>query len=81
MHFDSSTGTDPDGTIASYAWTFGDGGNSTDANPAHVYTANGTYPVKLTVTDNRGGTNSVTKNVTVRKNAAPTASFTTTVTG
>lgn len=34
----------------SYAWTFGDGGTSTLANPSHTYTAAGTYPVVLTVT-------------------------------
>ncbi len=45
---DASTG----GT--SWAWTFGDGGTSTLQNPSHTYTANGTYLVCLTVTDNCG---------------------------
>ena len=31
----------------SYFWTFGDGAVSTSTNPAHTYTANGTYSVKL----------------------------------
>lgn len=56
---------DPDGTIVSWSWNFGDGGTSTVQNPVHTYPANGTYPVTLTVTDNDGATDSVTKNVTV----------------
>ena len=37
------------GTIGSFAWTFGDGGTSTEQNPMHVYLTNGTYNVSLTV--------------------------------
>jgi PKD repeat protein len=63
----SSVGThDPDGTIVSYAWDFGDGGTSSEANPSHVYTSANLYNATLTVTDNRGGTasDSVTIHVT-----------------
>jgi PKD repeat protein len=63
--FDSSAAGDPDGSIASYAWTFGDGATSTAANPSHTYAAAGTYAVQLTVTDNQSATSTVTKNVTV----------------
>ena len=74
--FDSSGSADPDGgTIASYAWTFGNGATSIEANPAQLYAANGTYSVKLLVTDDRGGTHSVTKSVAVRKNVEPTAAL------
>ena len=38
--------TDP----VSYLWDFGDGATSTDANPAHTYTAGGSYDWTLTVT-------------------------------
>ncbi len=34
-----------------YAWDFGDGNTSTDANPSNVYAADGTYTVKLTAKD------------------------------
>ena len=77
--FDSSTAADPDGSIASYAWDFGDDKSSTDANPSHTYSATGTYQVSLTVTDNKGATNKVTKSVDVtvtHTNASPTAAFT-----
>ncbi|MET1006925.1 MAG: PKD domain-containing protein [Propionibacteriaceae bacterium] len=74
--FDATTSADPDGSIASYAWDFGDGKTSTVATPSHTFAADDTYAVKLTVTDNRGGTDTVTKNVTVKANVKPTAAFT-----
>ena len=78
--FDGSTSTDSDGTIASYAWTFGDGSTGTGVNPTHVYATGGTFSVALTVTDNRGGTNTITQTVSVlAANVAPIASFTTAV--
>jgi len=39
-----------------YAWDFGDGTTSTDANPVHSYKTDGTYTVSLKVTDDRGNT-------------------------
>ena len=50
----TSTSSDPDGTIASYSWTFGDGGTSIAQNPSHNYTSAGSYTVSLRVTDNKG---------------------------
>ena len=57
--------SDPDGTIKSWAWDFGDGKSSTEQNPAHQYAKRGLYTVKLTVTDNDGLTGSTTKQLTV----------------
>ena len=58
VNFTGNTSSDPDGTIANYAWNFGDGGTSTAANPSHNFTAPANtptkYAVKLTVTDNLG---------------------------
>jgi PKD repeat protein len=76
--FDASASTDPDGTIASYAWNFGDGQNATGATTTHTYGSAGNYLVTLTVTDNRGGTATTTRIVeaTVPANENPNASFT-----
>lgn len=63
--FDGRTSTDPDGEIATYEWDFGDGEVGDGAQPNHTYTASGSYAVKLTVTDNRGGQSSKTRQVDV----------------
>ena len=54
VSFSSSGSTDLDGSLASYAWDFGDGVSSTDANPTHTYTSGGPFVATLTVTDNQG---------------------------
>lgn len=54
ISFSSAGSNDPDGTIVSYFWEFGDGATSAQANPSHMYAAVGTYTVGLTVTDNDG---------------------------
>lgn len=53
------------GSIASYAWDFGDGDSSTNQNPTHIYTNDGTYKAKLTVTDNASFTHTVTKDIVI----------------
>ena len=64
--------TDPDGTVTSYAWTFGDGATASGPTATHVYAAAGTYSIGLTVTDNRGGTSTTSQQVTV---AVPTTAI------
>ncbi len=54
VQFTGSTSNDPDGSIASYAWSFGDGGTATTANPARTYSTAGNYSARLIVTDNLG---------------------------
>ncbi len=77
VQFDGSGSSDPDGTITSYGWTFGDGSTDTGVTRYHQYTAAGTYTVTLTVTDNLGATNSTTRTVRVGPtNQPPVASFT-----
>jgi PKD repeat protein/Flp pilus assembly pilin Flp len=61
----TSTSTDSDGTISSYAWIFGDTTSGSGATASKTYTSAGTYNVTLTVTDNNGATNSTTRQVTV----------------
>jgi PKD repeat protein len=78
---DASASTDADGSVASYAWDFGDGTTASGAKATHAYAAAGTYPVRLTVTDDAGATAIKTADVTVvapRVNQAPTAAFTST---
>ncbi|HEX5001192.1 MAG TPA: PKD domain-containing protein [Bacteroidia bacterium] len=53
------------GVITSWMWDFGDGGTDTLQNPAHDYSAAGTYPVTLIVTTQAGCQQSITGNVTV----------------
>jgi PKD repeat protein len=75
--FTSIGSGDPDGTITSYAWNFGDGTTSSAQTPVHTFPGTGTYPVSLTVTDNSGGTNTATQSLSVVKpNAPPVASMT-----
>jgi len=77
VRFDGTSSTDPDGTIASYAWNFGDGGTSADSVAWHPFSAAGTYVVTLTVTDDDGATNSTTRSIQVGPtNLPPTAAFT-----
>lgn len=54
VSFSSSGSSDPDGTVVSYLWNFGDGTSSTSPNPAHTYVSAGTYAAVLTVTDSQG---------------------------
>jgi parallel beta-helix repeat protein len=72
--FDGSGSYDPDGSIVSYEWDFGDGGTATGMNPTHTYTQNGTYTVTLTVTDNDGATDTNTTTATIA-DTEPIAGF------
>ncbi|MCZ2402935.1 PKD domain-containing protein [Paenarthrobacter sp. Z7-10] len=81
---DASASTDSDGTVDAYAWRFGDGGTATGVAPSHAYAVAGTYPVTLTVTDDRGATGTVTVQVKVTDppaNQVPVASFSSAVSG
>ena len=69
--FDGSTSSDPDGTIAGYAWTFGDAGTATGPTTSHTYLTAGNYSASLTVTDNRGATHTTPLPIVV--NPGPTA--------
>jgi PKD repeat protein len=72
--FDAS-GSSDDGTVASYAWNFGDGSTGTGVRPTHGYVAAGSYPVTLTVADDQGATGTVSHTVTVTSTPPPPAPF------
>jgi PKD repeat protein len=79
----TSTSTDvAPGTIAAYAWDFGDGATADVNDPTHSYTVTAPtdFTVTLTVADNEGATDVETQTVTVAPaalpNTPPTAGFT-----
>ncbi len=70
--FHGSGSYDPDGSIASYAWNFGNGATSTAADPSYTFTNAGTYTVTLTVTDNNGASRSTSTAIAVQAQATAT---------
>ncbi|HEV2207408.1 MAG TPA: choice-of-anchor D domain-containing protein [Verrucomicrobiae bacterium] len=60
IQFSGTGSSDPDGTIATYQWDFGDGTTGTGSNPTHTYAVAGTYTVTLIVTDSQGSRNAAT---------------------
>lgn len=64
--FDGTGSFDSDGTIASFDWTFGDGGSANGAIVGHVYATAGSFTATLTVTDDDGATSDDTAVITVQ---------------
>src|SRR5207249_1444946 len=67
--FDGSASTDPDGTIASFSWDFGDGSLGSRVQASHGYARKGTFGVALTVVDNLGLSNRTTRAIAVQDRA------------
>jgi len=71
VHFTSQS----TGNISSYSWDFGDGGTSTEQNPAHTYDSAGTYTVSLAATG-PGGSDTETKTGYITVSSGTTAAWT-----
>jgi probable HAF family extracellular repeat protein len=54
VNFSATGSYDPDGSIVSYDWDFGDGSVASGENVSHTYTSRGIYIAVLTVTDDQG---------------------------
>lgn len=63
--FDGTGSSDPDGTIASFTWDFGDGSTASGGTTAHTYASAGTYTARLSVTDDGGATATASRILTV----------------
>lgn len=76
VQFDSAGTFDPDSGPGplTYAWTFGDGGTSTDPAPLHTYTARGVYQARLRVSDGEATTPAAPITITVGNAPVPTIS-------
>jgi subtilisin family serine protease/PKD repeat protein len=72
----ADTSIDPDGSVVSWTWTFGDGYGATLQNPIHTFGATGTYAVTLTVTDDQGKTSTTTTQISVSAPPPPPPAIT-----
>ena len=63
--FDAHASFDPDGSIVSYSWAFGDGSGGNGPNVTHDYTTGGSYTATLTVEDNQGDTGTTSQTLTL----------------
>lgn len=69
--YDSST---DDNEVVSWEWKFGDGASSDERHAVHTYDEPGDYEVTLTVSDQEGATDSISKMITV-EGKPPNAGF------
>lgn len=65
LALDAGTSTDADSDPLTYSWNFGNGQNGGGQKIAPVFDAAGTFNIRLTVDDARGGSHAVQKTITV----------------
>jgi PKD repeat protein len=66
---------DPEKRDLEYLWFFDDEGTSTERNPLHMFGSSGTKTVRLTVTDDEGESNTITREIMVFPRSRPVADF------
>lgn len=74
VYFYGYHSTDPDGSISSYSWDFGDGNTGSGANTTHSYSTDGTYTITLNVTDDDGNSDTYSTSMHVYWGWNPTPS-------
>ena len=72
--FDGRDSVDPDGSIVSWSWNFGDGGTATGSLVSHTYVSTGYFYASLTVTDDAGATGTAYATVHVVEGGTESAS-------
>jgi PKD repeat protein len=68
--FSAASSIDPNGSIASVEWNFGDGASASGSSASHAFAQDGVYVVTVTITDNDGLTDTASLSITVA-NVAP----------
>jgi len=71
VRFSGSRSYDPADLSMEFAWNFGDGATSAEADPVHIYTQPGVYAVTLTVTNTLDKSTSESTEITVLGNGTP----------
>jgi PKD repeat protein len=67
----SAIASDPDGTISSYNWDFGDGQTSSQSSVSHLYQSVGSFNARVTVTDNAGASATASTIIVVSNSLPP----------
>ncbi len=68
--FDASASADADGIIVAHDWDFADGTNDAGEIVSHTFTADGVYPVVLSVVDDQGAATTAETTITVSSGGA-----------
>lgn len=69
FHADAVDPGPADQSTLRFAWDFGDGSRASGADVSHAYTAPGTYPVEVTVSDKDGGLGTAALSAEITKRA------------
>lgn len=73
VSFSSAGSVDPEGLALTYLWTFGDGDNSSEANPLHTYSIEGMFTAQLATSD--GPNETMSTPITISVGTPPVATI------